>query len=150
MPPRRKPTPEQLSLEDAIRQSPIYAEVRRVVDLALKDALAERPRLTPSAQKDTLGDMEGPLTTTRGAAISAGRTKNPTRFQELLQARGLSLPEWHETLPQKTRPSLDVAKSWVKRGKSGRPVPHAWAAKLAADFDDPTLLLPESWPHGIR
>jgi hypothetical protein len=108
-------------------------------------------RLRKAPEMGTLGTMQMAADVrSRGAAVSAAKTdpKHRTPFQEALQERNLSLPEWvakHKGL------KLNTAKSWTKRqGFGGRPVPAAWARRIASEFSLPQLLLPESWPCGIR
>lgn len=103
--------------------------------------------LPAASDMGTIGDVEASLS--RGAAISAGRTKAPTRMQQLMQERGLSLPELWEALPT-PRPALETLKAWTKPGAGGRKVPRKWAQKLAKYFGDASLLDDDSWPRGIR
>lgn len=87
---------------------------------------------------------------TKGANISGAKIKAPTLFQRHLQAHHLSLPGWTATQSSYgLKPN--TAAGWIKRpGKGGRPIPRVWAERLAAEFQDPALALPESWPNGIR
>jgi hypothetical protein len=91
----------------------------------------------------------------RGAAVSAGMVAPENRdvlLWQVLSLRGLSLPEAVAGLKHKY-PALNegTARSWVKRpGKGGRPIPRMWADRLAKEFKQPRLRLPESWPNGIR
>lgn len=124
-----------------------YEEARD--NLEALEAILGAERLQGSAGLGTMGSMEI-VAPSQGGAVSAGKTKEPTLFQKALHKRGMSLPEWVAT-KKKFHLKPEKAKSWVKKpGKGGRPVPRDWASRIAAEFGDPDLLDPESWPNGIR
>lgn len=107
-----------------------------------------RPGLHPGEQTGTLGTMQPARTP--GHKVSERKTLNPTPFQKALQRHQppLSMPAWVAT--QKDL-KLSTAASWCKRpGHGGRPVPRAWADRIAAEFGDLSLADPASWPNGIR
>lgn len=92
-------------------------------------------------------DVEPGVTPTKGSRISAAKTEHAFRLYQLAQEAGLSIPEYYERLPKGKRPSLDSVHSWLK--PSGRTIPRYWAEWFAKELKDPSLLLDESWPHGI-
>lgn len=127
------------------------AEAIRLRQLADAVEALDRTHLHPSRRVSTLSKVDPPVNVSRGAAISAAKTKANTRWQQRLQERGLSIPGWVDTQPAKSRPSVEQARSWVKpKGKGGRAIPAAWAARLATQFADPDLTQADAWPCGIR
>jgi hypothetical protein len=141
VPGHRKPTLEQQLAEL------VQAEVRKAVEAEMRKMRQQGRVLSPVPNSSTVGDVE--VTVSRGAAISAARTKAPTRLQQLIQERGMSLPELWEALPR-PRPALETLKAWVKPGSGGRKIPRRWAQKLAQVLDAPDLLTDDAWPRGIR
>lgn len=116
----------------------------------LADEVRKRTHLPKRRKVGTLLAVDAIATPSRGANISAAKTVNPWPWQKALQTRGLSIPEW-VLAKGKKGPRLETARSWVKaKGRGGRAIPALWAERLAEEFEDPALLLPESWPCGIR
>jgi hypothetical protein len=141
VPDHRKPKTFEQQLAELVQ-----AEVRKAVEAEMRKMRQGRV-LSPVPNSGTVGDVE--VTVSRGAAISAARTKAPTRLQQLIQERGMSLPELWEALGR-PRPALETLKAWVKPGKGGRKIPRRWAARLAQVLDAPDLLTDDAWPRGIR
>lgn len=124
-----------------------YEEAAR--DLEALEVILSAERLPGEAVMGTMGSVNQ-VSLSQGGAVSAGKTKTPTRFQKALHKRGMSLPEWAST-KKKFRLNPETAKGWVKRpGKGGRPIPREWADRIAREFGDPALLDPDNWPNGIR
>ena len=116
-------------------------------------AAGKLPGLPRGRRMGTVGtDMEAQARS-RGAAISDAKTKAKTLFQASLRARGASIPEWVGIQAKRGYKGLSVeaVKSWCKKpGHGGRPVPRVWAERIAAEFEQPPLADPDSWPNGIR
>jgi hypothetical protein len=109
----------------------------------------ETGTLSGTHESGTLDAMEVARVRSRAASLSVANTNPETRtvFQAILQEHNMSLPQWAAKHPEL---NVNTAKSWVKSGNGGRPIPAKWAGILAREFKRPELRLPESWPHGIR
>lgn len=136
----------------AVEAELLYAQASELRRLA---EVHERSGLQPTGRKGTVGtqDMEGGIS--RGAQVSASKTRRLTAWTRALQARGLSPQEWAR---RQRKPPIEpeTARAWVKRpGKGGRPCPRFWADRIAAEFVDAdgrteVPATPESWPNGVR
>lgn len=149
----------------AVEAELLYAQAGELRRLA---EVHERSGLQHTGRKGTVGthEMEGGIS--RGAQVSASKTRRLTPWTRALQARGLSPQEWARS---QRKPSIEpeTARAWVKQPKKGgRATPRAWADRIAlenrkegapapgegfdprnpAHTDVPAVAA--SWPNGIR